>query len=199
MSTHAGDVVENRITGERAVVRTGSEETHGERIAVDLFVSPGGRVAAAHLHPNIEEIFTINDGKVGIRLEDTVTIGEPGQRVVVAPNVVHDWWNAGDGQAHVLVEVAPAARFEQMILNLFSLANEGKTNGKGVPNLLQLAVLAREFEDVIQFTSPPRIVQRVMFGILAPIARLLGYQGSYPQYVDRDVSPAFVRQQEPEV
>ena len=36
--------------------------------------------------------------------------------------------------------------------------------------LLQLAVFAREFDDVIRFTRPPRIVQRVLFGLLAPIA-----------------------------
>jgi len=46
-----------------------------------------------------------------------------------------------------------------------------------MPNLLQLAVLAREFDDVIRFTRPPRLVQWALFGLLAPLARLLGYRG----------------------
>ena len=42
-----------------------------------------------------------------------------------------------------------------------------------------------EFDDVIQFTHPPRVVQRLLFGLLAPLARLLGYRGSYPEYLAR--------------
>jgi hypothetical protein len=47
-----------------------------------------------------------------------------------------------------------------------------------MPNVLQLALFAREFEDVIVFTSLPRWAQRVAFGALAPVGRALGYRGS---------------------
>ena len=46
----------------------------------------------------------------------------------------------------------------------------------------------REFDDVIRFTRPPRLAQRVLFGLLAPLARLLGYHGSYPEYLARGPS-----------
>ena len=49
---------------------------------------------------------------------------------------------------------------------------------------MQLAVFAREFDDVIRFPRPPRLVQR-LFGLLAPLARLLGCRGSYPEYLAR--------------
>ena len=39
-------------------------------------------------------------------------------------------------------------------------------NRQGMPNFLQLAVFAREFDDVIPFTHPPRVVQRLLFGLL---------------------------------
>ena len=97
-------------------------------------------------------------------------------------------WNAGQEEALVRVEMQPAARFEAMIRNAFFLAQDGKVNKRGVPNLLQLAVFAREFADVMQLTRPPLIVQRVLFGMLAPLARLLGYRGSYPEYMTRGPS-----------
>ena len=75
-----------------------------------------------------------------------------------------------------------------MIRNLFGLAQDGKTNAKGVPRLLQLALLAREFNDMIQFTRPPRVGQRTLFGALAPFARLAGYRASYPQFLSRPPS-----------
>jgi hypothetical protein len=97
--------------------------------------------------------------------------------------VAHDWWNAGDEEAHVVVEIRPAARFEEMIRNTFGLVQDGKTDAKGMPSLLQLALLAREFDDTIRFTKPPRSVQRVLFSVLAPVARLRGLRGRYPKYL----------------
>ena len=88
----------------------------------------------------------------------------------------------------VRVEVRPAARYEALIQNAFGLAQDGKVNRRGMPNLLQLAVLAREFDDVIRFTRPPRLVQRAVFGLLSPLARLLGYSGCYPEYSARGPS-----------
>jgi hypothetical protein len=52
-----------------------------------------------------------------------------------------------------------------------------------MPNLLQLAVFAREFDDFVQFARPPRIVQGILFGLLTPLALLLGYRESYPEYL----------------
>ena len=35
---------------------------------------------------------------------------------------------------------------------------------------------------LLYFTHPPRVVQKVLFAVLAPVARLLGYKGSHPEY-----------------
>jgi quercetin dioxygenase-like cupin family protein len=182
--SRAGDVFENPVTGERGVVRVGTEESGGELLVAELFISPGGAVAGEHVHPVIEEHFTVLGGRVGFRVDGREMIAPVGERFHVAPGVAHDWWNAGDEEAHVIVEISPAARFEEAIRNSFGLARDGKTNAKGMPGLLQLVLFAREFEDVLHFTKPPRIVQKLLFGVLAPVAKLAGYRGSYPKYVN---------------
>jgi quercetin dioxygenase-like cupin family protein len=182
----AGDVLENPVTGERAVVRVGTAESGGELLVADLHVRPGGAVMGEHLHPAIEESFTVVRGRLAYRLDGREGVARPEERLHVPRGAVHDWWNAGEEEAHVLVEISPGARFEEMIRNAFGLARNGKTNAKGQPRLLQAALFAREFDDVIRFTSPPRSVQKALFGVLAPFARLLGYRGSYPEYL---VSP----------
>lgn len=48
---HAGDTLENKVTGERIVFHKTSRETGGEAVVVECFVQPGGCVAAAHVHP----------------------------------------------------------------------------------------------------------------------------------------------------
>jgi hypothetical protein len=108
---------------------------------------------------------------------------EAGQEAAAPAGTAHDWWNAGDGEAQVLVEFLPLEpRFELMIGNMFGLANAGKTDSKGMPGLLQLALMGREFQDVMWFTRPPRAVQRVMLGLLGPVGRMRGYRRTYSEY-----------------
>jgi quercetin dioxygenase-like cupin family protein len=184
----AGQVIENPVTGERVVVRVGTEDSTGELLVVDAYVRPGGAVTGEHVHPAVEEQFTVVRGRVGFRLDGRETIAQLGQRLHVPAGTAHDWWNAGEEEALITVEIRPGRRFEEMIANLFGLAQDGKSNAKGMPNLLQAALFAREFEDVIYFTKPPRAVQKVLFAVLAPIAGLLGYKGSYPEYLTRQPS-----------
>jgi hypothetical protein len=64
----------------------------------------------------------------------------------------------------------------------------------GMPNLLQLAAIATEFDDVIRFLSPPPRMQSVLFPILGPIAGMRGYRGSYSEYVFRSPSKRVERE-----
>ena len=104
-----------------------------------------------------------------------------GETAEIPAGVWHDWWNASDRNARVRVEITPGARFSHMAETLFGLAQLGHTDDKGMPNLLQLALIAREFRDVVVFRSPPPAVQSVLFGAVAPLARALGYRAIYPQ------------------
>ena len=179
----AGEIYENRVQGDRFVVREGSEDTGGERLVGDLYIRPGGAVAGKHVHAYLTERFEVLEGTVRFHLDGHDEVARPGQRVEVPPGAVHDWWNVGADDAHVLVDVRPAERFELMIQNLYGLANDGKSDARGVPKLLPLALFAREFRREGEFVKPPRIVQRVLFALLAPLARARGYKAIEPAYL----------------
>jgi mannose-6-phosphate isomerase-like protein (cupin superfamily) len=174
-------VIENPVTGERGIIRRPPGDDQPTLVA-DLYAKPGAAVTGEHLHPHSTEAFTVIRGRLGMRVAGVESEAGPGTRVVIPPNTSHDWWNVGDQTAWVIVEVTPGARFEAMIRNLFGLATDGRTDRTGRPGLLQAALLAREFDDTIRFTSPPRAIQRPLFAVLAPLARLRGLHGSYPHY-----------------
>ena len=179
----AGEIYENRVQGDRFVVREGSEDTGGERLTGDLYIRPGGAVAGRHVHAYITERFEVIEGRVRFHLDGRDEVAGPGRRVEIPPGTVHDWWNVGEEQAHVLVDIRPAERFELMIQMLYGLANDGQSDARGVPRLLPLALFAREFRREGEFVRPPRIVQRALFGLLAPLARARGYRAVSPEYL----------------
>jgi hypothetical protein len=127
------------------------------------------------------EKFTVLDGELTVTCDGQTSILRRGETSVVKAGVWHDWWNAGDCDARVRVEVTPGERFVHMIETFFGLARLGHTDSKGMPGLLQLVLCAREFSDVVEFRSPPPAVQRAVFWALAPIARWRGYRATYPE------------------
>ncbi|MGH2992342.1 MAG: cupin domain-containing protein [Solirubrobacterales bacterium] len=181
--SHRGDVVLNPVTGERSVVLIGTGDERGDRLAVQLQVSPGGAVAGEHYHPSITERFRVLRGELQVSLDGERRTLERGADVTVPPGTTHDWWNASAEDVEVLVDVSPGRRFELMITTLWGLARDGKTNSKGMPGALQLAVIGHEFTDVIRFTRPPAVVQKALFGPLAALGRARGYRPVYPEYL----------------
>jgi quercetin dioxygenase-like cupin family protein len=176
---HAGDSIENPVTGERLVFRKTSRETGGQAVVIETFVQPNGFVAAAHVHPSQDERFEILRGSVGFNVGRKKLVAGPGQRISVPAGTPHKFWNAGEEEAHFVCEVRPALQFEQLIETMFSLAADGKTNRKGMPNLLRLAVIANAHFDTVRLPFPPAFMQRVGLALGAPLGRLLGYGATY--------------------
>jgi hypothetical protein len=62
---------------------------------------------------------------------------------------------------------------------MFALAADGKTNRKGMPSPLRLAVIARHHFDDVRLPFPPALVQRAGLAVGAPLGRMLGYRPTY--------------------
>lgn len=175
----AGDTIENPVTGERIVFRRTARETAGEAVVIEAFVQPGGFVAAAHVHPHQEERFQVLRGTVGFRVGRRRSVAGPGERLAVPPGTPHCFWNEGDDEAHFVCEVRPALRFEQLLETMFALAADGRTNRKGMPSPLRLAVIARHHFDDVRLPFPPAWMQAAGLALAAPLGRLLGYEPTY--------------------
>ena len=175
----AGDTIENPVTGERIVFHQTSRETNGEAVVFETFVQPNGFVAAAHVHPRQEERFEIVAGTLGLKLGGDEVIASPGETLLVPAGTPHRFWNAGDEEVRFRCEVRPALQFEQLLETMFALAADGKTNSKGMPNLLRLAVIARAHFDVVRLPFPPSSLQRLGLALGSPVGRLIGYEPTY--------------------
>ena len=177
----AGDELLNPVTGLRTVFRKTSRETDGELLQLDWIGSPGWTTGPDHIHPRQEERFEVLSGRLGLRVDGVERVLGEGEAVVATAGSAHAAWNAGDDTVHALVDFRPALRTETAFETLAGLARDGKTNGAGAPrNPLVLALVLHHFEEEIYFVRPPLAIQRVIFGALAKVARLLGYRAEYP-------------------
>jgi quercetin dioxygenase-like cupin family protein len=176
-----GEVWENPVTRERATILERPWDNVAGRATAELTALVGARVMGEHRHPALVERFSVLEGALTVKRDGRIGILHQGETAVIEPGIWHDWWNAGDRDARVRVEITPGERFVHMIETFFGLARLGHTDVRGMPNPLQLALSAREFSDVVVFRRPPMAVQRALFGALAPVARWRGYRATYPQ------------------
>ena len=164
-----GQTLRNEVTGETLVFRTTAAETGGASVVVEAFVEPEGAVAAAHVHPAQEERFEVLAGELEFRLGKDTIVARAGDRILVPVGTPHRFRNVGAETAHFVCEVSPALGFEQLIETMFALAADGKTNKKGMPNPLRLAVIAKSHFDTVRLPQPPAWIQRAGLALGAPL------------------------------
>ena len=175
----AGDSIVNPVTGERLVFELTSRDTDGEYTLFDTYVEPGGFVASAHVHPYQTEIFTVVTGTLGVkRGREKLEFGA-GEIAMIDPGQAHKFWNAGEETLHFRAEVRPSLEFESLIETMFSLAADGKTNKKGMPGPLRLAVIANHHFDVVRLPRIPHALQKMALVPGALLGRAVGYTPTY--------------------
>ncbi|HTN25701.1 MAG TPA: cupin domain-containing protein [Solirubrobacteraceae bacterium] len=176
----AGDILENAATGERIVFEETAAESGGERLRFEMLFTPQGFVAQEHLHPAQQELHEVISGRLGVVIGGAERVLGPGDSLLVPAGTPHRLVEYGQVQARF--ELRPALRQEVLLETFMGLARDGRIGRRGMPSLLQLAVIGREFAAEGHATKPPLPVQRALFGPLAAIGRRRGYRGAYEAY-----------------
>lgn len=184
-----GTEIESPQTGERLIFRSTAESSNGQLFQAELIAKPGSYIVRSHLHPSQEERFVVLEGLYGYRIGERTGIGHPGQTVVCPVGVSHSQWNAGAGVMRLYYEHRPALESAELFFETyFGLSRDGKLLPSGDMHLLQAAVLLSEVNDFIRITSPPVVMQKFLFPVLATIGRVRGYRARYPSYSASTVS-----------
>jgi quercetin dioxygenase-like cupin family protein len=170
------------VTGERIVFRKRSRDTGGELLEMSLYLAPGGFIASPHVHPNQEERFEVKGSPVMFRVAGKERLYQPGESVFVPPGIPHVWWNASEQEAATLVQFRPALDTETFFETFFGLARDGKVGKSGLPNPLQMSVLARGYHREMALPPPAQWILGPLAVAMAPLARALGYRARYDKY-----------------
>lgn len=170
--------VVNPVTGERFMFHSPADPDT-EPLEADIWAPPGMSPLVEHVHPRQVESFEIQAGAMSLSLDGVVKTLTEGEEATIPAGTPHSWWPTGDEELHVRARVDPALQSEDILRDLTALARRGRVKANGAPSMLQLATLHSAYGfDEIYITKAPLPVQKALFGLLAPIAKTLGYRAN---------------------
>ena len=177
---HTGQVIDNRFAGERIVITRSRHDTHGHAIQLHLTLEPQGAIPAAHVHPSLDERFTVLSGALMMRLGRETHTLQAGDSVFVPRGTRHLPYNPFDTQAQVQVDISPPGNMDLCLAQLHGYLNDADTPRSAARTFLQMLVMAETCD--LYLARPPVAVQKVGVFLLSPTARLLGHRSFDPRY-----------------
>jgi len=176
----AGDEISNPRTGQRMVFLETGQETGGELLRINSYNPPSPPLEPEHVHPFQESGAEVISGSLRFRVGGEERSVGAGQSITIPANTPHHFWNDGEQEARSVQWFRPALNIDRFFESYFALARDGKLKDDGSPTFWQTAVMASHFGDAIRIPYPPWALQKVVFGVMAPIGRMLGYRPEYP-------------------
>jgi len=176
--------ISNPVTGQDILFLITAKDSNGEYLEMESTYNARSIEPAPHYHPYQDEAFTVTEGELTINMDNLIVVLHTGESMYIPRNKVHAMWNNTDAKTVVNWQVQPAMNTEHLLETITGLAADGKVNAKGMPPLPQLALIAIHYTDVLRLAKPPLGVQKVLFGILSGVGRLMGYKAVYDEYLD---------------
>lgn len=177
-------IIYNKLTGQDIKFLKTGKDTDGQLLEMESVYNSYSKEPTPHFHPHQDEDFKVLEGSLNVRINGKIRVLQAGDILHIAKNTVHSMWNGTDNRTVVNWKVRPALNTENLLETATGLVCDGKTNEKGMPNILQLSLMGIKFSHVTRFTNPPYLVQKIIFNIVAPFALLAGYRPVYKKYID---------------
>lgn len=149
-------------------------ETGPELLRIETVNPPTGVAEPTHVHPRQETRAELRSGSLTFVVDGVTRRVGPGESITIPAGVPHHFVNDGDTDAVAIQEARPALRLAEFFEAYFDLAARGELDERGRPSLLRYAALGPRFADEMRVVSPAWPIQRVLFALLGPVARLRG-------------------------
>lgn len=142
--------------------------------------TPGFEGPPEHYHEHSTERFAVEAGAVTFQVDDHERRIGAGETITVEPGDRHTFTVGGSDLCYMIVDIESPGRLRAVLPTLSGLAHDARRNPD---NPLQQAAIARRLTGNTVFTELPPTLARPLNAVLAPLARLRGYQGAYGTYM----------------
>ena len=151
-------------------------DQQGDRLYMEVRVTPGAQGPPEHVHTSFEEDFHIQSGTLTLWVDGERKQLGPGESLSVPPGIGHTVTNEG-------LEVAVSRHWRSrdhvfFLSQMYGFLNEAEENSRPPRLILQVSLFANDGG----LAGAPIWLQRSLFFVLARTARLLGYRSYYERF-----------------
>jgi mannose-6-phosphate isomerase-like protein (cupin superfamily) len=164
--------------------RTGSiakvvERGEGRMVYERAYKAHSGH-ADPHLHQDLTQTWRVIDGEGSIEVDGEVRRFAAGDEVAIEPGTPHRDPFTGEGDLTVRATFAPCPPFIEAFGEAIAHhAGNGTLNDQDELPLLQILLLAKEYDGRSYRAGIPVWLQKATLPLVAGVARLRGYRASY--------------------
>jgi mannose-6-phosphate isomerase-like protein (cupin superfamily) len=167
------------VQGGKIIFKETAASSNGQLLEIEAHYPANSELPPEHYHPYQEERFQVLEGTIRAIVNGQENLYKPGQDFTIPPGTPHAMQNVNSEEGRVIWQTRPAMKTEFFHETIRKLSKDGNISTKERSNMLQLAVIFREYKDEFRLNKPPYLVQFILFGILSPIGRLRGYKARY--------------------
>lgn len=172
-------IVEDPVLRQRYVFRSTTDRDGQPVVELEMWVDQGGGVTP-HIHPFMEERFTVLSGRPEVLSGRTWRFLAAGETAIVPPHTRHAFRNRDAETAHFHVEVSRPEGLQGFLEDAAALSRGGHLMRPGLPRsltgLLGAPVLARDYRDTTVLLVPPLILQKIFLDPLAGLGVRRGFE-----------------------
>jgi mannose-6-phosphate isomerase-like protein (cupin superfamily) len=171
-----GDVLPNKSGNYKQTVLVQQDGI----VSTQLDMEPFSQGPPSHTHHTFDETFTALDKPVTLIVNNEIVMLAPGETIAAPAGVPHKMFNDTDEPVSMILTNMPVQKL--VYLNqLYGYMNNHLDNLNMGKALLQFSLISPYF-DSDTHEGPPVFVQKTLFFLLRPLARLLGYSSYDVKY-----------------
>lgn len=149
-----------------------------------LVLEPYAPGPPEHIHTSLPEKFIVAEGTLSLLVNGEKMLLRPGESLLVSPGTPHKPFNETDSPVVVkgpfTSEYALPEQFSVFLTQAYGYFDESESNRQFPKALLQMSRFSPKYE--LWLAGPPIFLQRALFFVIGPTARLLGYRTHYEKY-----------------
>jgi quercetin dioxygenase-like cupin family protein len=150
----------------------------------ELVLEPYAAGPPEHIHTSFPENFIVAEGTLSLLVNGEKKLLRPGESLLVNPGTPHKPFNETDSRVVVKGPLTPEYGipewFSVFLTQAYGFFDESESNSQLPKVLLQMSRFSPKYE--LWLASPPVPLQRALFFVISPTARLLGYRTHYEKY-----------------
>ena len=150
----------------------------------ELVLEPYAAGPPEHIHTTFPEKFIVAEGTLSLLVNGEKKTLRAGESLLIPPGTVHKPFNETDSPVVVKGPFTPEygipEQFTVFLTQAYGFFDESESNSQPPTALLQMSRFSPKYDSWL--ARPPVFLQKALYFVIGPTARLLGYRTYYEKY-----------------